>query len=87
MTNSTTEQLFRNAADAEGGMSVSAGARIAHLRLALDSGRAVTVDLSEVPQDRRSSLVALIRELVKLTSEQSLHSGTKPISDTTKTPS
>jgi hypothetical protein len=38
-------------------MTVSAGARIVHLRLALESGRAITVDLSQVPEDLRSSLL------------------------------
>src|SRR5438128_2567733 len=52
MTNPSMEQLFRQAAEAEGGMSVSAGARVAHVRLALESGRAISVDLSEVPEDR-----------------------------------
>jgi hypothetical protein len=68
MTNQSSDQLFRQAAEAEGGISVSAGARVAHVRLALESGRAVTVDLSQVPEDRRSSLVAVIREMVRLSS-------------------
>jgi hypothetical protein len=67
MTSPSRERLFREAAVAEGGMSVSAGARVAHVRLALESGRAVTIDLSQVPEDRRSSLVTVIREMVKLT--------------------
>ena len=68
MNNPSPDQLFRQAAEAEGGMSVSAGARVAHVRLALDAGRAVNVDLSEVPEDRRFSLIAEIRELVGLAS-------------------
>jgi hypothetical protein len=66
MTMPSTDQLFREAAIAEGGMPISAGARVAHVRLALESGRAITVDLSQVPKDRRSSLVSVIREMVKL---------------------
>jgi hypothetical protein len=68
MTNQSSDQLFRQAAEAEGGISVSAGARVAHVRLALESGRAVTVDLSQVPEDRRASLIAVIREMVRLSS-------------------
>jgi hypothetical protein len=66
MTDSRTEQMFRQAAEAENGMPVSAGARVAHIHLALHSGYAVTVDLSQVPEERRSSLVAVIREMVRL---------------------
>jgi hypothetical protein len=79
MTNPSTEQLFRQAAEAEGGMTVSAGARIVHLRLALESGRAITVDLSQVPEDLRSSLVAVIREIVRLTAGKSPKAEVKPI--------
>ena len=78
MTNPSTEQLFRQAAEAEGGITVSAGARVAHVRLALESGRAVTVDLSQVPEDLRSSLIAVIREMVRLTAERSLKKDVMP---------
>jgi hypothetical protein len=80
MTNPSTEQLFRQAAEAEGGMTVSAGARVAHVRLAVESGRAINVDLSQVPEDRRASLVAVIREMVKLTAGRSPKADVKPIS-------
>jgi hypothetical protein len=66
MTNQSTDQLFRQAAEAESGISVSAGARVAHIRLALESGQAITVDPSQVPEERRASLVAVIREMVRL---------------------
>jgi hypothetical protein len=46
-------------------MPVSAGARVAHVQLALQSGRAVQVDLSGVPEERRAEVVAEIAELVK----------------------
>lgn len=71
MTSQSTEHLFQKAAEAEGGISISAGARIAHVRLALDSGRAVTVDLSHVPEDLRSPLIELIRDMVKIASDRS----------------
>lgn len=71
MTNQTADQMFHQAAEAEGGMSVSAGARVAHVRLALESGRAVTVDLSPVPENLRSSLIEQIRDLVKLSATRS----------------
>jgi hypothetical protein len=64
MTNVTPEELFRRAAEAEGGMPISAGARVAHIRLALESGRAFYVDLSGVPEDKRPALIAEIKELV-----------------------
>lgn len=80
MTTPSIEYLFRQAAKAEGGMSVSAGARVAHVHLALQSGRAITIDLSEVPEDRCSSLVAVICELVRLTAERSSQPDVKPIS-------
>ena len=64
MTPTTSESLFRQAAEAEGGMPVSAGARVAHVRLAMESGRAVTFDLSGVPEDKRPAVVAEIKELV-----------------------
>jgi hypothetical protein len=85
MTNPSSEQLFRQAAEAEGGMSVSAGARVAHVRLALESGRAITVDLSEVPEDRRSALVAVIREMVRLTAGLSPKAGVNPTPSPSKT--
>jgi hypothetical protein len=65
MTTPSKEDLFRHAAEAEDGMAVSAGARVAHVRLALETGRAVNVDLSDVPEERRSSLIEAIRELVR----------------------
>jgi hypothetical protein len=66
MTRPSSEDLFRQAAEAEAGMPVSAGARVAHVRLALESGRAITVDLSIVPDQKRPALVRVIREIVKL---------------------
>ncbi len=85
MTNTSTEQMFRQAAEAEDGMTISAGARVAHVRLALESGRAVTVDLSQVPADLRASLLAVIREMVKLTAARSPKSDVKPIADSSIT--
>jgi hypothetical protein len=66
MSTLPSEQAFRQAAEAEGGIPVSAGARVAHIRLALEAGRAVTVDLSQVPEELRASLVGVIREMVRL---------------------
>ncbi len=84
MTNPSTEHLFQQAAEAEGGMSVSAGARVAHVRLALESGRAITVDLSQVPEDSRSALVKVIREMVRLASGRSHQTEVEPIEDSAK---
>lgn len=65
MSQASSKKLFRQAAEAEGGMPVSAGARVAHVRVAVESGRAFYVDLSGVPEDKRSAVVAAIKELVK----------------------
>ncbi len=64
-TESSPESLFRQAAEAEGGMPVSAGARLAHVRQALESGRAFYVDLSTVPEGSRPALIAAIKALVE----------------------
>jgi hypothetical protein len=73
MPHTSSDELFRKAAEAEGGMPVSAGARVAHVQLALQSGRAFHIDLSAVPEDKRSAVIAEIGELVKRAS-----TGTKP---------
>lgn len=57
--------FFRQAAEAEGGMPISAGARVAHVRQAVEVGRAFFVDLTRVPEDKRPEVVAGINELVK----------------------
>jgi hypothetical protein len=64
MTNTNPDELFRQAAESEGGMPVSAGARVAHVRLALESGRALHIDLSGVPVEKRPAVIAEIREVV-----------------------
>jgi hypothetical protein len=46
-------------------MPVSAGARVAHVRLTVPSGRAVYVDLSCVPEDKRPAVIAEINEVVR----------------------
>jgi hypothetical protein len=78
MTHSSSEELFRQAAEAEGGMPVSAGARVAHVRMAVESGRALLVDLSAVPEDKRSAVVAEIKELVNRASSREPIKGLKP---------
>src|SRR5262249_26058114 len=78
MTNPSTESLFRQAAEAEGGMTVLAGGRIAHVNLALESGRAITIDLSQVSENLRASLVGVIREIVRLTTERSPKAAISP---------
>jgi len=65
MTRVTSEERFRQAAEAEGGMPISAGARVAHIRMAVESGRMFYVDLSGVPEDERPGLVAEIKALVE----------------------
>jgi hypothetical protein len=64
MTHASQSELFRRAAEAEGGMPVSAGARISHVRAAISAGRALYVDLSDVPEDARAELVEEIQAVV-----------------------
>jgi hypothetical protein len=64
MTDALAEDRFRMAAEAEGGVPISAGARVAHLRKAVDAGRAFYVDLSSVPEDDREAVVAEIKAVV-----------------------
>ena len=58
------DELFRQAAEAEDGMPVSAGGRLVHVRVAAEKGRAVIVDLSSVPEEKRPALILQIKELV-----------------------
>jgi hypothetical protein len=55
---------FRQAAEAEGGVPVSAGARVGHVRTAVEAGRGVYVDLTSLPEQERAAVVAGIKELV-----------------------
>jgi hypothetical protein len=87
MTHSSSEELFRQAAEAEGGMPVSAGARVAHVRMAVESGRAFFVDLSAVPEDKRPALVAEIKELVNRASTRQPMKGLKSAPNPSKKPS
>jgi hypothetical protein len=64
MTNASSDELLRQAAEAEAGMPISAGARLAHARKAVETGRAFYVDLSGVPEGQRPAVIAEIREVV-----------------------
>ncbi len=70
MTLMIPEERFRQAAEAEGGIPVSAGARVAHVRTAVEAGRHFHVDLSGVPEDERQAVVNEIRQLVDRASAQ-----------------
>lgn len=63
MKTHSSEQLFREAAEAEGGMPISAGARLVHAEAAPPS---ITLDLSQVPEGSRAALIAVIRDIVAL---------------------
>jgi len=65
MTRSVSEERFRQAAEAEGGMPVSAGARASHFKRAAASGRMYYVDLTTVPEERRLALVDEIKALIE----------------------
>lgn len=64
MTDASPEAQFRQAAEAEGGIPVSAGARVAHVCPAVESDHVLHIDLSGVPVDKRTAVVAEIREVV-----------------------
>lgn len=64
------EELFRKAAAAEDGTPVSVGARLSHVRIAIESGRLFQIDLSGVPEEKRPALIATIKELVARESEK-----------------
>ena len=64
MTRTSSDERFREAAEAEGGMPVSAGARTSQVRMAVEAGRVFYVDLSSLPEDERLAVVAEIKDLV-----------------------
>jgi hypothetical protein len=64
MTQVIPDELFRRAAEAENGMPISAGARISHVHMALQTGRAIEIDLSGVPDEQRPAVLIAIHELV-----------------------
>jgi len=65
MSQVSRDDLFRQAAEAEGGASVSAGVHIFHLRTAEEKGRAIYVDLTTVPEEKRTAVILQIKELVQ----------------------
>jgi hypothetical protein len=65
MTNVSPEDLYRKALEAEGGQSVSAGARVAQVKVAIESGRTFYVDLSAIAPEKRPAVIAEIDELIK----------------------
>ena len=58
-------EIGPEAAEAESGMPISAGARMVHIRMADESGRMFYVDLSGVPEDERPGVVAEIKALIE----------------------
>jgi hypothetical protein len=79
MTRASSKKLFRQAAEAEGGMPVSAGARLAPVRLAVESGSGLYVDLSGVQEVKRPAVVAKIKELVKRASARVSQKEVSPV--------
>lgn len=61
METDSGEQRFREAAEAEGGMPISAGARLVHAEAAPPS---ITLDLSQVPEGSRAALISAIRDII-----------------------
>jgi hypothetical protein len=66
-----TDELLRQALEAEDGQPISAGARAAHVRDALAAGRAYYIDLSPVPEDKRGALIAELDALVRRAAQPS----------------
>ena len=64
MARNASEKRFRDAAEAEGGMPVSAGARIVHVRTAAEVGPVFYVDLSTLPEEDRPAVIEEIRAVV-----------------------
>jgi hypothetical protein len=81
MTETPSETLFRQVAEAAGGMPVSAGARVAHVRAAVESGSALFIDLSGVPEDKRAAVIAEIKELVTRANTQPRRNVLQPAPD------
>jgi hypothetical protein len=75
MASASSHERFQGAAESEGGMPVSAGARIAHVQSAVQAGRAYYVDLSRVPEDRRPELVNKINDLVNAANDKESRPG------------
>lgn len=76
----TPEELFRQAALAEGAESVSAGARVEHERIAEKAGRCF-VDLSDIPEASRATVVAQIKELLDRARAESSPQDLRPTPD------
>lgn len=84
MTPVSPDELYRKALEAEGGEPVSAGARVAHVIAALEQGRAVYVDLSAVPEAKRTVVVAEIKCLVERVVSRNTASPSLPVADPPK---
>ena len=80
MTPAPQNDLFRQAAEAEEGMPVSAGGRISHVRAAVTAGRALYVDLSAVPENARAAVIDEIQELVRRASARTAKNDTSSAS-------
>jgi hypothetical protein len=65
MTNLSPEDLYRKALEEEDGDPVSAGARIAHVKSAIQSGLALYVNLSAIPAEKRPAVIAEINDIIK----------------------
>jgi hypothetical protein len=65
MNQSSPNDSYRKAMEADDGEPVSAGARVAHVKAAAEASRSVEFDLSDVPADLRPALLVEIRELIR----------------------
>ena len=64
MADIPSDELYRKALEAEGGEPVSAGARVAHVRAAVQAGQSYNIDLSTVPQELRASVIDHIHKFI-----------------------
>lgn len=69
MKKKTPAMRFRQAAESADGIPVSAGARIVHVRGAVEAGRVFYVDLSSVPENNRPNVITEIQQIVSKASE------------------
>jgi hypothetical protein len=80
----TLEERFRQAAEAEGGAPISAGARVGHVRMAVESGRAFYVDLSSLPEGERPAVIAEIKQLVDRAVARTAEQASNPSRETSR---
>jgi hypothetical protein len=65
MTHATPEERFRQLAEMEDGMPVSAGGRVSHEQAHVTAGRGVFLDLTAIPEAQRPAVVSELQEVIR----------------------